>query len=782
MLFRKAYRAMWVHKKSYIACVFLMMLGTMMLTAMGTAVTGMGVARDSFYDGYSLAHVWANVVSVPVSEVDRLRGLPGVLDVNHRTTLEMRAEVEGSDDIITLRVLSFVPGEDGRVNDFQLAGIEPALQNDIMLNMMFKNTREFEAGDSITLFSQGRAFDFEITGSFLSPEFVYIARGGTDMLPDHMNFGIAYITEEAMNNLTGRTGLANQVLFTLMEGYAFEDVRGAIQDALQPYGLVSLLERDDLLSYAFLDMQLTSMESVVTALPLTFVIIAVVVLYMMLKRIIEQERTQIGTLKAFGYSNASLCLHYMAYGGITGLAGGLLGFLYGAAMSGFYLQMFLDFFTMPAMVQPVNPMFLLASVGVGLGGGLLGAFMGALRAIRLSPAEAMRPEAPKPIKFDIVGKITVLRYILTSRGQMALRGIIRNPVRSFSIVMGVTFSFMLLVVYGDMEGMIDTLLYGQFENIRVYNVRVNLTEPIPHAHAVESATAVRHISRAEALWEVPVTLVNRNLRDGTVITGIAKDGELFRVFDSDSGITYVPPTDGLIITNGVADQLQAQAGDILYISTHLAEDDIPIPVSRVITQNVGAGAFIELATLSALIGHPPVATSIIFTSDNIPYATDFFKESPIAASVDSTDATLQQYMDMMEPFSAIYSVMFVMGVAIAFAIIYNTSTISLSERKREFATLRVLGLTVDEVCEIMRFEYWVLAAIGMGIGVPSSRAMLVSINTMIGSDLMSMPTTLSASAYVNAVLGCVVAIVLSNFFAKKKIAKFDMVEVLKERE
>jgi len=758
------------------------MIGTVLLTAMGTASDGLRNAKETFYTDYTLADVWATVAGIPTSEVDRLLNIPGVENVTHRTRMEVRAAVDGSDDIITLRVFSFVPDDANRINDFQTTGFEPTLQNDIVLSYMFKSTRGLDIRDGITLFSGGRALRYEVTGSLLTPEYVYIARGHTEMLPDNSGFGIAYITESAMALLTGRTDIANQILFTLVDGYYFEDVLPFLQDALRPYGLISLHGRDALLSYSFLDMQLTGIESVAVSMPFVFVAMATIVLYLMLKRIIEQERTQIGTLKAFGYSNRQLLLHYMAYGTVTGLLGGVLGFLSGAYMSQFYLAIFLEFYTMPELVQPVDPIYLAASLAISVGGGMLGSLMGAMKALNLSPSEAMRPESPKPIKYDIVGKITGLRYILTSRGQMALRSIVRNPLRSGFVVISVTFSFMLLAVFGDMEGMVDTLLYSQFEDVRRYNVRATLTEPAPYNQAIEAAFGIKYITEAEGLWELPVTLINRHLRSSVMITGVPIDSQLFNVFDTDIRVAHPPPTNGLIITNGVADQLEAVAGDILYISTHLSPNYIPVPITQVIVQNVGSGAFIELLALSDLVSHPPVASAIIFNTDNLPFVADLLTESKIVGTVDSVDATLQQYIEMMEPYTAMYSVMFIMGVAIAFAIIYNTATISLSERQREFATLRVLGMTVDEVCEIMRFEYWVLAVVGIIIGIPSASLMLAGINSMLDTSMMSMPTSIAPTAYIMATLGCTVAIILSNFSTKRKIRKFDMIEVLKERE
>ena len=782
MLFKKAYRAIWRHKKAYFACVFLIMIGTMMLTAMGTVVTGLTNAVDSFYTNYRLAHVWASVGAIPVGEVDRLRNIPGVFDVSLRSSLEVRAEVEGSDDIIILRLLSFVPGELNRINDFQMTGIEPSSPGDIALSVMFYQTRGFEIGDPIKLFSRGKSFPFEVTGSFVSPEYAYVARGGAEILPANNVFGIAYITKDSMENLTGMVGQANEVLFVLDEGCEFEDVQSAISEALSPYGLISLFDREAQISYAVIDMEVKGITSVSGTMPMVFVLMAAVVLYLMLKRIIEQERTQIGTLKAFGYSNRAILFHYLSYGAVTGLAGGVLGFICGSAIAPMYLKMFLEFFTLPEMIQSVDPIYSVASIAVGLGGGIAGALMGAMKALRLRPAEAMRAESPKPIKYDIVGRIRVLKHILTSRGQMAMRNVLRSPIRSGFIVVGVLFSFMLLSVFGDMEGMVDSLLYQQFEDVRLYDMRVALNQPISYNRAIESAFAVSGVTGAEGLWELPVTIANEHLSEGAVITGIPAEGALYRVFDSKERAAYPPPIEGLIITNGLSDKIQAKAGDVLYISTPLTRDDIPVPVTKVIEQNVGSSLFMELSALSKLVNHPEVATSIILTTDDMPHVTDFFTQSPIVGTVESKDATLRQYIDMMAPFSALYTIMFFMGVAVAFAIIYNISTISLSERQREFATLRVLGLTVDEVCQIMRFEFWLLAVIGMIFGLPAAGGLMTAMNKMLDSSMMSLPSTLAPIAYVKAALGTGLAIFISNMLAKRKIQKFVMVEVLKERD
>ncbi|MCL2223830.1 MAG: ABC transporter permease [Defluviitaleaceae bacterium] len=780
MLYKKVYRSIWKNKRAYIACMFLIAVGIMMRTAMGVAADGLATAKLNFYEEYRLADVWADVGAISQSDAERLRALTGIADVTARTKMEVRAELDGSDEMITLRLISFDPANELRLNDFQMTGMKPLHPQEIALNYMFMNANGLDTGDSIRLIVHGRTFTFETTGSFLSPEYVYIAPSFTDILPDNAGFGIAYITAEAMGNITGRHGIANNVLFSLESGYEFEDVRLVLMDALASHGLISLTQREDQLSYAIINMQTESIQGISVSMPLVFMVMAAVVLYLMMKRIIEQERVQIGTLKALGFSNAKVIFHYVCYGAIVGLVGGLVGFAMGAAMSGVYLEMFLEFYVLPELVQPISPTYLLFAMAVSLGTGVLGSLMGAVSVTALIPADAMRPESPKPVKYDIVGKIKPLKFILTSRGQMSLRGILRNPMRSGFVILGVTFSFGLLCVFGSMEHLIDAMIYSQFTDQRLYNVRVTLTHPIAYDRAVEAAYGVRYITQAEGLLQKPVSLTAGHLQVGTVITGVPAYGELYRIFDTNRRTNYAPPSHGIMLTNGLADNLNATAGSLIFFESPFLPDGIYIPVTQIIEQNLGSGAYMELSALSEIFGESPIATAIIFNTNNLPYIMDYFRNSQFTAAIEDKDTTMRKYYEMMEPYMGIFMVLNIMGALVAFAIIYNTATISLSERKREYATLRVVGLSTNEVCEIMRFEYWVLGFIGMAIGAPFASGLMVAVNNLMDTAMFSMPSTLPAAAYITGILGCSAAIMLSNFSAKRKIAKFDMVEVLKE--
>jgi len=150
--------------------------------------------------------------------------------------------------------------------------------------------------------------------------------------------------------------------------------------------------------------------------------------------------------------------------------------------------------------------------------------------------------------------------------------------------------------------------------------------------------------------------------------------------------------------------------------------------------------------------------------------------------VEDKNSALESTLAMLEPYMGLIWMMQIMAGVVAFAIIYNASTISLSERKREYATLRVLGMQASEVGAIMAFEYWTLTAMGIVIGVPFTFWMKASLNDAMASDMFTLSPGMPLEAFIVGAVGCGAAVFVSNFMAVRNIRRFDMVEVLKERD
>ena len=772
---------MWGNKRAYIACIWLLSAGVMLYVAMSITAADLRISRDSYFREYRLADVFADVRAAGASAVPRLKRLPGVADAAVRRVEDCRVILPDSDKIVTLRIISADPAKPGGINGAYLSG-DFRTDADLFVAQSFLDAHGLAPGGWLDIAIGGKQARFNIAGTASTPEYAYAIPSPSDFMPDPGKFNIAFAAEKTLNAYLGAANTYNSVGVELAGGVRFEDAEASLRDELGKYGLKALYKRDDQPSTLYINMEIDSVSAMASVLPLAFCGMAVIILYLMLKRVVEQDRTQIGTLKAFGFSGAQIAGHYMIYGVATGCAGSLLGVGAGFAISNVMSEMMRMFFNIPAVSTAVDMIrILLAGMLIGLASGALGAFMGASRVLRMLPAVAMKPEAPRVTKRDPLRYIPGLKYLLTSMGSMAVRNIARAKFRSFFIVMSVCFSFGILAFIGSFPTIIDSMMLAQFTKSEVYDLKISFRSPGNAKAAVDSVRRYGGVREAEALLELPARLSKNGRAKGVTLTGIPSGSALYRIYDEKTRQTHPPPAGGLLLAESLAESLGASVGDKLAVSSPYLPEDVSLRVTGLVTKAMG-GAFIERGALADAFRMQGLSTSVVIRADDVGFIKSALKEGKnIAAITDAEDAAagLEIYTSMINSMLVTY---FCFGVGVALAIIYNTSTISFSERRREFSTLRVLGMTVSEIASIQSFEYWTLTAFGIALGIPYTSVIMQSLNDMIKLETFALPSYVEPQAYLVGFAGVISAVFLSNRVSRRKIGRLNMVEPLKEME
>lgn len=785
ILFMKAARTIWRSKRSYIACIVLMAVGVAMFTAFNVVVVNLQYAVDKMYGDQNFSDAFAQVRGMPLNEAMTLSGdIDGIKISDGRLSAEARVTIPGKEEkIITLRVLSYDPSEPEPMNKFMLThGTAPG-PDEILIGGPFYGANNLEVGQPLTMIINGRQVTLNVSGAALSPEYVYVIPDNGLLLPDNEAFGFAFMSYDQLATITGQQGLANMLSFRLENGYSFDDVKLQLEDALAPYGLINVYKQKDQTSASMVSQEITSISSMATSLPMMFVLMAVIILYIMLKRVIEQERGSIGTLKAFGFSDAQVLGHYLCYGLLVGGAGGVLGCLGGYAMSGFYTQMFLLYFNLPALKATINPQYMAAGMVISIVSGAFGAYMGTKGALKLNPSEAMRPPAPRVVTHDVFAKLKFLKAVLAQNGYMAVRNITRSWFRSAFVVLGVAFSFSLIGITSSMSNMIDKMMLEQFTKVELYDVKVSLKEPAALSGAEEAAYGVGGVKLAEGILAVPAEIRLDNLRENVTVTALQSGARLQKIYDSDNEFYLEPPKGGVVISASLAKKIHAVRGDTLMLKTpYTGDTEVHVPVLEVINESMGTNVYMELDSLCELLNIPKSANSILLEAADVAGIKAALQTADNVNSVTDKNEILRVYKEMLSTYSAMFVMMQLAGMGVAYAIIVNTSSISLSERKREYATLRVLGMHPREISRILGFEYWLLTAIGIIPGIPLLHGLMRGMSGMMTVDMFTMPTKIPSSSYVIAVILCFATVFICNQLASRQIAKFDMVEVLKERE
>lgn len=787
ILWKKLFRDLKENKMAYFACLIVISIGLMSYTAMSIAMDNLNRAKNEFYEEKHFAEGFAKLRSMPLSKVQTLSRIEGIKKIEGRLVKEVRVLLPGrEEDNVYLRLVAINPADPSHLNGVQkIQGRElEADKANIWIGPKFFEVNGLEMEGEISVVINGVKRELVIAGTAQSPEFVYPMQNEQSMMPTPETFDIAYIPYEAMDSLFGAGGTVNDIIFTLEEGYSFQDVEDELKAKLKKYGLEVAFERKDQLSHAMLQQELDGVASMAKSVPFLFIGISAIILYIMLKRLVEQQRGLIGTLKAFGYTQKEILFHYLSYSWIIGLGGGIIGGLLGTALSGGMTEVYKEFFQLPNLKNQFSWQYFIMGIILSVLGCLFAGFQGVKGVLKLQPAEGMRPEAPLIGKKILIEEIKFIWSNLTVQGRMAMRNIFRSKGRSFFTLIGIIFTFAMMATMISFNDMIDIMMFDQFNKVQTYNVKVSFESPLYVKDVLRELKNKKGIIEMETMLEVPATFKNMYHEKNLVILGLHKESNLYNILDS-SGNKVKVPTEGILLSDSIAKSLHVEVGDkVQFESPWAKEDPIYVYVTGIIPHYLGGNAYMEEESLGRLLGQGKIATNAILNihPKDIASLKNEYKTSKVIQSIEESSTTLNKYKEMLGSYGYMIWVMVLIAVVTGFAIVYNSSIISLAERKRELASLRVLGMTYREVLEIISFEQWMLGGVGMLLGIPMTFVFKQSMAESMSSDIMTMPTYTSPSSFVIALMGTALAIILAQLNIARNIKKLDLVEVLKERE
>ncbi len=345
----------------------------------------------------------------------------------------------------------------------------------------------------------------EITGIGLTPENIYMIRNMNELFPSPAVYDAAFTSYRTLAQLYGQEGHANSFLFRMAPGSMWEDVKDQVEQALTPTVLYPILPVKTSWLFPWWMREIKQLEKMSGVVPFLFLAVAGVILYITQSRMVEQQRTQIGTLMALGIPLKKIRLHYMGFGAVTGLAGGLAGGMLGYSMAdpmaGFYRM----YFNLPEVTAPLSAAYLLEGIllaGIFCSGTswIIAGVIGKMR-----PAQALRPPAPKTARPSFLERIPGFLRLFTVPGIMALRSLSRNRRRTAMSIAGIAFAYMITATLVSMNSLFDVFIFDYWEKTQRQDIMVSFEQPVSVNGALE---AVKHpqVEKAEAMMEFAVTL------------------------------------------------------------------------------------------------------------------------------------------------------------------------------------------------------------------------------------------------------------------------------------
>ncbi|MBN2809037.1 MAG: ABC transporter permease [Deltaproteobacteria bacterium] len=552
---------------------------------------------------------------------------------------------------------------------------------------------------------------------------------------------------------------------------------------LEPYGGLGAYARKDQVSHRYLSEEFRQLEQMATIYPLIFLGVAVFLLQVVISRLIATEREEIAILKAFGYYNRALALHYlklvlMIVG--CGVGVGLLaGFWLGHHMS----ELYMDYYRFPFLLFTLKPGNLVFAVAVTLMAAAFGTGGALWRVVKLAPAVAMRPEPPAHYGLSWPERFGLITFF-SQPTRMIMRNLGRRPLKAAFSVVGIALACAILMVGTVFQDAIDYIVEIQFGLAQREDLTVTFVEPSAY-RTLLSLQRLNGVAHGEPFRSVPVRLRFRQHSYRTAIVGSLADSSLHRLIDENLK-PLAPPLAGIVLTDQLGLILDVKAGDTLTVE--VLEGKRPqrlIPVAALSKEFIGVSAYMELGALNRLMREDNLINGAYLAVDelHLPGLYAALNGMPrVAGTVARRHAVTSFYETMAEQMLIFtFFIIFFAGV-IAFGVVYNSARITLSERARELASLRILGFRRYEVAYILLGELLFLTLVAIPAGFLLGYALCAYIIYYLQTDLYRIPLLIEPSTYAFAATVIILATLLSSALVAWRIYHLDLISVLKIRE
>lgn len=773
--------------------------------------------RSAYYERYRFADVFATAKRVPEFVERQVLEIPGVASAEARISEFALLDIADMVEPATGMALSLPDHHELRLNRTYLREgrfPEPGRVDEVVVNEAFAKAHKFQLGSEFHAILNGYKRPLRIVGIALSPEFIY-ALGPGDLIPDDRRFGVLWISEKALAAMYDLEGAFNSVSVKLQRDARENEVIQRLDTLLERYGGTGAYGRKDQTSHAFIDAELKQLQAMAQVIPPIFLLVSAFLINITLSRLIALEREQIGLLKALGYSAFAVGWHYVKLVLIIACVGIAIGAAAGTWLGQGLTRLYGDFFHFPFLIFHRGMDIYAIAAGISLATALAGGIRGVYAALTLPPAVAMSPPVPTHYSHLAFEKLWVFRHF-SQLTIMAVRHIVRWPIRSALTVLGIAMSGSLLITalfsIDSIDYMVD-VIYFQADR---QDATVNFADERP-ASVLQAVEHLPGVLAAEPYRSVAVRLRHGHRQRKLAITGKPPGADLSRVLGRNDVPVEIPKS-GLLVSERVAKLLDLKRGDTVDVEIldasrvhgppdlkvdpirlRLAfEDRAPdfsaaglrkntrrVQISGVIQSYLGLAVFMDIRALNELLDESPVVTGVHVAIDN--NRTDELfkrvKELPAVSAIALQGVSLLKFRETLATNIYIMTAVYVvLSVIIAFGVVYNSARIQLSERAREFASLRVLGFSKAEVSHVLLLELGLLVAAAVPLAWVIGYGLAWITVQGFESDLYSVPFVITSKTYAMSTLVVLAAAGVSAFMVRRRVDRLNMIQALKTRE
>ncbi|SOT41404.1 ABC transporter permease [Burkholderia cenocepacia] len=784
-LTRLSWRDLWRMRAQAMAAVLVVACGVASFVAMRSTYLVLLRAQQDYYASHRFADLFVHLKRAPLAVATRIAALPGVAAVGARVVADVTLDVPGLAEPATGHVVS-VPERGGPSLDLlhlqRGRYVAPDRDDEVLVSAAFAEANQLRTGQRIGAVLNGRWKQLRIVGIAISPEYVYETGAGS-VFPDNRHYGVLWMGTEAVSAAFRMDGAFNDLMLSLDGGAIVPRVIAQVDRELASYGGLGTITREDQVSNRFISDEIAQNRITATYVPAIFFFVTMFLLQNVLNRLVDTQRAQIGLMKAFGYGNARVALHYFQFACLIAAAGAAIGYAAGLALGSSLTALYARYYRFARLEYHADAHVAILAGVVSFATALVGTAAGVTKAAGLLPVEAMRAPLPPDFAVGWLERFGLYRHLGVT-WRMIARNITRQPLKALLSCIAMACASAILVTGGFFFDAVDYLFDVQFQRVERQDVTVAFAQPLSH-RAIYALERLPGVLRVEPFRDVPVRISAGYRSRRVSLSGIAPAALMHRLVDERSLPLRVPP-DGIVISSQLADTLGVHAGDQVTVEVLEGKrQSRQVTLAGRVGELVGIRAYMDQQALARLLGEGGNWSGAWLqidarASDRL-YAA--LKRMPAVNAVAVRRSVIDSFRKIMnESVRLSTSINFTFACIIAFGVAFNGMRIAYSERLQQLASLRVLGFTRMEVAWILLGEQFLLAALATPAGLLLGYGVCAFLVDRLATDLYRLPLVVQPATFAQAFLVTASTVTASGWLVARKIGSLDIVAVLKARE
>ncbi|HIU75941.1 MAG TPA: ABC transporter permease [Candidatus Pelethocola excrementipullorum] len=756
MLFRKILRDFKDHGTQFLSIFLMLGLGIFIYAGMNAVGVGMKKSADEYYKTCNLADAFLYGETFTKEEEEEL------INNNLVDQAVRRLQLSGNliDDKDVVLDLYFTQSDEVSQNVI-MEGEKFQGGDGIWLDELFAKAHNYKIGDEIKLQVQGIQIKENIKGLIMNPEYVYSA-GAESPITDHKSFGYAYLPAKSFP-LYPDLPYNQMVLTSTMNKQQLEDRMNEVRKDKT----TMLIMRKDHPSVSAFENELGQMKAVETAFPIIFLLIAILTMITTMIRITTNQRVQIETLKAVGFSKFKIISHYMTYGTILSILGCVFGLLTGPKFLPWIMFSFQkEFYTLPEWKAVLSgnvwitiAFCVLACVG--------SCYLAVRKELKGAAAEILRPKAPRASKHFLLEGMSWWKKS-SFQVQWNIRDIIRNKLRTMITVLGIAGCMMLVLCAFGLKDTINSMIKTMYTDFMRYETKVIFEEALSR----EELETLREDGKLQFLGEYPAEVKSKDSVKSSMLN-VVGEGEFLQFRDSKNREIELPE-EGIAITRKMAETLNLSLNDTVSIKNYKSKEWVEYRIEQVVVLPLSQGFYISQKAYEKA-GQDFAETAFLSGEGKSYYEKS---EKYIVQSRKDVKENLDKSMESM---NVVILILILGAVILGVVVLYNLGILSYTEKARELATLKVLGFPKSKLRKLQLMQNTWITLAGVLVGVPLGYELILMILKEMG-DMLDLVVTFSLSSYLISGGGTFVVSLVISRLMNKKLDHLDMVSALKSIE